>query len=90
MSKGTAKPPFPTPIMINGRGYVWRSALEHYKSQLVRHALGGAPEPAPLSRPEGDALVPLKGASAELGVCRRSVGRRIVESQRAVADGEAA
>jgi hypothetical protein len=45
MSEKTSKartepPPFP-PVYLNQRGYNWRSHLEHYKTQLVRHALAG-------------------------------------------------
>ena len=44
MSEKTSKartepPPFPPVIYLNQRGYNWRSHLEHYKTQLVRHAL---------------------------------------------------
>jgi hypothetical protein len=79
MSKGEtgAKPTFATVFYINKRGYVWRSELEAYKTALVRHALGGQPEPLPLTRAEHDALVPLKTVGAELGVGRRTIGRRI-------------
>jgi len=77
----TELPPFPQVIYINGRGYIWRSELEHYKKQLVRYALGGQQEPPPASLPEHDALVALKIASAELGVGRRTIGRRIKDAQ---------
>jgi hypothetical protein len=82
MSKGKTgtEPPFPTVFDIHGRGYVWRSELESYKAALVRYALGSQPEPPPKSRPEGDSLVPLRVVSGELGICRRSVGRRIAQT----------
>jgi hypothetical protein len=86
MSEKTSKartepPPFPPVIYLNQRGYNWRSHLEHYKTQLVRHALGGQPEPLPLTRPEQDALVPLKITGFELGVGRRTIGRMIAENK---------
>jgi hypothetical protein len=86
MSRKTSKarsalPPFPQVIYLNGRGYNWRSHLEHYKSQLVRQALGVRPEPPPTTRTEHDVLVPLKVAGAELGVGRRTIGRRIAEAR---------
>jgi hypothetical protein len=82
MSQKTSKvrpdpPPFPPVTYVNGRGYNWRSQLEHYKEQLVRHALGGQPQPLPMTRPAQDALVPLKITGFELGVGRRTLGRRI-------------
>jgi hypothetical protein len=91
MSESTSKaesPPFPAVVHINGRGYIWRSELEAYKAALVRYALGGQPEPPPKPRPEGDSLVPLRVVSGELGICRRSVGRRIAESQTASGSSE--
>ena len=83
MSEGTSKgefPRFPAVVHINGRGYIWRSELEAYKAALVRCALGGR-RPPPASRPEHDALIALKIASAELGVGSRTIERRIKDAQ---------
>jgi hypothetical protein len=75
---------FPDVTWIKGRGYVARSALNRYKAALLGFALGVVPvEP---SRVDPDPLVPLKAVAAELGVGRRTIGRRIVESR----SGEAA
>jgi hypothetical protein len=75
------KPNFPPVGTINGRGYVGRFALEDHKAELMAFALGVAPVPPPREGP--DTLVPLKIAAAELGVCRRTLGRRIKASQAA-------
>jgi hypothetical protein len=75
------EPRFPDVIWQKGRGYVLRSALNRYKSQLQAQALGLAPvEPWPI---DPDPLVPLKQVSAELGVGRRTIGRRIAETAQA-------
>jgi hypothetical protein len=88
MSKRYPEPPFPTLIKLRGRNYVWRSHLERYKEELTRHALGSREAPLPpLPQKEGDSLVPLKVASAELGAGRRTIGRRIKDAQ---SEGEAA
>jgi hypothetical protein len=83
MSEHKAEPAFPPVINVNGRNYVWRYELEVYKAQLVRHALGGQSTQAPPSRPDHDVLVPLKIAAGELGVGRRTIGRRMKSSQNA-------
>jgi hypothetical protein len=70
-------------INVNGRNYLWRHDLEGYKAELVRHALGGQSVQAPPSRPDHDVLVPLKIAALELGVGRRTIGRRIKAVQTA-------
>jgi hypothetical protein len=74
-----AEPRFPDVVWLKGRGYVPRSALDWYKAQLQALALGVAPVKPP--RIEPDPLVPLKAVSAELGVGRRTIGRRIAERQ---------
>ena len=56
-----------------------RSALNQYKAELQAFSLGIAPVPPPAIDP--DPLVPLKQVCAELGVGRRTIGRRIVKSQ---------
>jgi len=93
MSESTSKtdsPPFPVVVRINGRGYIWRSELEAYKEALVRYAFGGQPEQPPQPRPEGDSLVPLRVVSGELGICRRSVGRRIAQTAAGSSESRAA
>jgi hypothetical protein len=72
-------PCFPKVVWQKGRGYVLRSALNRYKAELTAAALGVAPvSPSPV---EPDPLVPLKAVSEELGVGRRTIGRRIAESR---------
>ena len=65
---------FPTIIEQKGRRYVPRSEAEKYKK-----ALAGLPFEADQNAPE--MLVPVRQFAAELGVCVRTVGRRIAESQ---------
>lgn len=94
MSEATSKPrnepAFPPVIHLNGRGYIWRSALEGYKAEVIRHALGGLKEPQATSSPAGhDVLVPLKIAALELGVGRRTIGRRIRQAKLLEAIGSA-
>ncbi len=69
------EPRFPDVMFIKGRGYVLRSALNQYKAALQAFALGVQPVEPPTVDP--DPLVPLKQVSVELGVGRRTVGRRI-------------
>jgi hypothetical protein len=83
-----AEPRFPDVVFFKGRGYMLRSDLDRYKSELQAFALGVAPV-APL-RINPDPLVPLKAVSAELGVGRRTIGRRIAESQRVAGEPQAA
>jgi hypothetical protein len=71
-------PQFPTPVRINGRLYIRRLDLEDYKAGLVAAALGSTPHVRPSVEP--DCLIPLKQVAAELGVGRRTIGRRIAES----------
>ncbi|MGO9428340.1 hypothetical protein [Rhodoblastus sp.] len=73
------EPQFPTAVAIKGRLYVSRNALERYKAELQAFALGVAPVEPLKTNP--DRLVPLKVISDELGVGRRTIGRRIAESQ---------
>ncbi len=80
MSDRIEPPKFPLPVTINGRRYLWRSHLEHHKEQLASYARGLAPQPLPTTRPQGDSLVPVNVSARELGVCRRTIGRRIAEA----------
>ena len=73
------EPRFPEVHFLKGRGYVLRSALNRYKAELQAFSLGVAPVMTPAIDP--DPLVPLMKVAAELGVGRRTIGRRIVESQ---------
>ena len=63
---------FPPVIEQKGRRFVRRSDAEMYKRQLA-----GLPFEADPNAPE--VLVPVKQFAAELGVCVRTVGRRIVK-----------
>jgi hypothetical protein len=72
------EPAFPPVLNINGRNYVWRSDFEKYKVELIRYATGGRSGPPAPPRPDqGDILVPFKIVSEELGVGRRTIGRRM-------------
>jgi hypothetical protein len=64
---------FPLIIEQKGRRFVRRSDAEAYK-----RALAGLPFETDPNAPE--VLVPMKQFAAELGVCVRTVGRRIAES----------
>jgi hypothetical protein len=72
---------FCTITWVNGRGYVLRSELNRYKADLMAAVLSVAPRY--LAAPDPDPLVPLKAVAAELGVGRRTIGRRIAESRSA-------
>ena len=65
---------FPHVIEQKGRRFVRRADAEAYKK-----ALAGLPFEADANAPE--VLVPVKQFAAELGVCVRTIGRRIAESQ---------
>jgi hypothetical protein len=81
-----ALPRFPLVIWQKNRGYVPRSDLDTYKAALAAYALGVKPvQPVKI---EPDPLVPLKQVAAELGVGRRTIGRRIAEAE-AAADNSA-
>jgi hypothetical protein len=74
-----AQPRFPDVTWQKGRGYVSRSALNRYKAELKAFALGVAPVyPQPT---DPDPFVPLRAVCEELGVGRRTIGRRIAESR---------
>jgi hypothetical protein len=64
---------FPSVIEQKGRRFVRRSDAEAYKRSLA-----GLPFEPDQNAPE--VLVPVKQFAAELGVCVRTVGRRIAES----------
>ena len=73
------KPRYPAITTVNHRHYNWRSGMERYKAELRAFALGVPPNYPP--PPAVDVLVPLKIAAQELGVGRRTIGRRIADSQ---------
>jgi hypothetical protein len=73
------EPRFPKVHFLKGRGYMFRSALNQYKAELQAFTLGVAPVAIPAIDP--DPLVPLTKVASELGVGRRTIGRRIVESR---------
>ena len=73
------EPRFPEVHFFKGRGYVLRSALNQYKVELQAFSLGVAPVATPA--PDPDPFVPLKQVAAELGIGRRTIGRRIAKSQ---------
>lgn len=67
---------FPKPVRSKGkRLFFWRSQLEAYKL-----ALAGLPK----KEFEGiDSLVPAAQTASELGFGRRTLGRRVVETEQA-------
>jgi hypothetical protein len=79
-----AKPPLlPRTIVINGRIYVTRGDAEKHKADVVATALGVAAKPITLTESEASSLIPIKVLAAELGIGRRQIGRRLLESQKA-------
>jgi hypothetical protein len=76
-----AEPRFPTAIVQKNRLYLRRSELEIYKCGLLAAALGVAPVSP--QKVDPDHLVPLKAVCAELGLGRRTIGRRIAEAKAA-------
>ncbi len=82
------KPRFPKVVTIKGRHYNPRSELERYKAELVAEALGVAPVYPP--PPAVDSLVPSKIGAEEMGVGRRTYGRRMKEAKDAAKAAAAA
>jgi hypothetical protein len=80
-------PRFPTVIRTKGRKgdpmFVLRSELNNYKAELLALALGVAPVYPP--PPSPDPLVPFPAVAEELGIHRRTLGRRLREAERAAA-----
>lgn len=66
---------FPPVIEIQGRKFVTRSQLEFYKKRVLARAMG-APAPT-YEAPTIETFVPLPQAATELGVSRRTIGRRM-------------
>ena len=64
---------FPAPREINGRLYFVRSEVEVYK-----HDLAGLPPPPPAPVVQ---MVPAKAVAVELGITRRTLGRRIADRE---------
>jgi hypothetical protein len=81
-------PQFPPVTFFKGRGYVLRSQLDQYKAEIQAFALGVRPPEPKIVEP--DPFVPLKQVCAELGVGRRTIGRRIKEAEAPVYETEAA
>jgi len=81
-------PKLPPVTFFKGRGYLLRSQLDQYKAALQAFALGvSLPEPRAVYP---DPFVPLKQVCAELGVGRRTIGRRIKEAETSASETEAA
>jgi hypothetical protein len=77
MSHSNPEPAFPPVVVINGRNYVSCYEFELYKAALLRHAMGGQSAQAQPPRPEYDGLIAIGIAASELGIGRRSIGRRM-------------
>ena len=73
------KPEIPAPFEMNGRLYFKRSELEAYKKAVFAWATGGQLAPPAESNPPVEEFVSAQQAARELGVGRRTIGRRIVE-----------
>jgi hypothetical protein len=84
MSKKNEGPAYPLVFDINGRLYNWRLDVEWYKAALVAYSLGQEPPPLPTAHP-GDSLVPLKTTASELGITRRTIGRKVRDQRSAFA-----
>ena len=78
-----SNPSFPRPTRINGRVYFGRYEFDQYK-----YAVLGLGKPPSTSGP--DELVPAAQAAKELGVGRRTLGRRIAEFSEFDGSGPAA
>jgi hypothetical protein len=65
---------FPSVIELKGRRYV-----RSYESERYKRELAGLPFEADPAAPER--LIPIKKFADELGVCVRTVGRRIREAK---------
>jgi predicted DNA-binding transcriptional regulator AlpA len=76
--RGPQPPRFPPVTFFKGRGYLRRSQCNRYKDELQAFALGVAPPEPKILEP--DPFIPLKQVCAELGVGRRTIGRRIKEA----------
>jgi hypothetical protein len=78
-------PRFPTVIRTKGRKgdpmFVLRSELNNYKAELLALALGAPPVYPP--PPDPDPLVPFPRVAEELGIHRRTLGRRLREGEKA-------
>jgi len=74
------KPKFPPIVCVNNRKYVTRGSLNRHKDALVAYAMGLSFNDGS-GQYEDNSLVPLKQAATELGVGRRTIGRRIKEEQ---------
>jgi hypothetical protein len=79
-------PTFPPTINIAGRIYVRESQLVWLMAAYEAVSLGRGPPPPP-PPPKDDRFVPVKTAADQLGIGRRTAGRRIKEAEDA---GEAA
>lgn len=66
----------PKPVKHNNRLYFWRREIEAYKCELA-----GIPAPV---REGFDELVATRVVAKELGVCRRTLGRRVRQAEKAL------
>jgi hypothetical protein len=70
------KPELPVPLDMSGRLFFQRSIIEHYKQTLVAWA-SGAQDPPDYIPPAIEEFVSADTVARELGVTRRTIGRRI-------------
>ena len=70
------KPELPAPLDMSGRLYFQRSVIEHYKQSLIAWA-SGAQDPPVYIPPAVEEFVTAEQVARELGVTRRTIGRRI-------------
>jgi hypothetical protein len=79
LARRPGPPKIPPVTFFKGRGYLLRSQLDQYKAEMLAFASGVNPPEPKIVGP--DPFVPLKQVCAELGVGRRTIGRRIVEAR---------
>jgi hypothetical protein len=73
---------FPNVIEQNGRRYFSRRGIEQYKATLAGIPFRDDPDKGP------DFLVPIRVFATEMGVCVRTIGRRIEEARGAAIAAE--
>jgi hypothetical protein len=71
------QPQFPDLVRVNDRAYFFRHKIEGYKRALLALALGVEASDAVETEPAVVELVPAGQFARELGIHRRTLGRRI-------------
>lgn len=79
-------PEFPPTFEMGGRKFCARSMVEHHKRTIVALAMSAAPPE--YEEPDVEEFVPVTQVAKELGVSRRTIGRRMANPRNE--NGEAA